>query len=189
MRQFWTARRAPLPTLEKPRDGEELDAPGDAWKRVRSSFGAQSERPLPVLPGQIQKILVATDFSIASKSALHQSVALANQCQSVLTILHVIDINTQSEMGTAEDVMSRLWTEGFTQMGQLAGQLSGQVDAQTILEQGLPCEIIVRKSLEFDLIILGQPHPKKSWNVFSKKTVQRVIENAFCPVMIVRPEA
>src|SRR5262249_44689669 len=131
-------------------------------------------------------ILVATNFSTASSWAIDRAVALANQCDAVLTILHVIDINTQSQSETAEQMATRLRADAFARMGELAGSLCGQVNAQTIIEDGLPADTIIEKSLDFDLLILGLGGPKSGWQVFSKHTVEHVLKESACPVMIVR---
>jgi nucleotide-binding universal stress UspA family protein len=138
-------------------------------------------------PGPVtRKILVATDFSPASARALDQAVALANQCRAELTILHVIDINTQAPAETAQEVMTRLWHHGSAQIGHLAGSLSGQVHAQTVIEEGLPSESILRRSQGFDLVIVGQAASRRRWQLFSKHTVERVLERSACPVLVVR---
>jgi nucleotide-binding universal stress UspA family protein len=129
---------------------------------------------------------VATDFSAASVGAIDRAVALANQCQAALTILHVIDVNTPSDCGPAEEAMKHLWTQRSLQMGQLAGSLSGQVDAQTMLEEGLPWQSIVANSRHHDLVIIGKGSPKSGWQVFSKHTLERVIEQSACPVLVVQ---
>src|SRR6516162_7990648 len=45
----------------------------------------------------IKRILVPTDFSAASGNAVERAVAIANQCNATMTILHVVDINAQVE--------------------------------------------------------------------------------------------
>jgi nucleotide-binding universal stress UspA family protein len=82
--------------------------------------------------------------------------------------------------------MKYLWSEGAARMGQLAWSLCGQVEAQTTLEEGLPWETIVEKSRGYDLLILGTARARSGWKLFSKQTARRVIENADCPVMVVR---
>jgi nucleotide-binding universal stress UspA family protein len=120
----------------------------------------------------INKILVPTDFSPRSERALKFAVCLAQQCRANLTILHVIDINTQSTDGKclpACDMMKRLWETGFEQMAKLAFSLTGQVDAQTAVEEGLPSEQIIEKSHQADLVILASPAPSPAGD-FSPST-------------------
>jgi nucleotide-binding universal stress UspA family protein len=138
----------------------------------------------------IRRILVPTNFSNASAKAIQRAVAMANQCDAALTILHVIDINPPDGPGSAEDLMKRLWTEGSTQMAQLACTLVGQVEAQTMLAEGLPSEVIIEQSSGFDLLVIAKNQDQKGWRPFSKHTARRVVENAACPVMVVhgKPE-
>ena len=151
--------------------------------RLQTRSGQGDGRPDRFL----RKILVPTDFSPCSARALEFAVSLATQCQAALTILHVIDINMQSAHGLPDaDSMKRLWEAGFQELGKLAFALNGRVDAQTAVEEGLPCELIIEKSRGADLLVLGKPGPKPGWKLFSKHTAQRVIEHAACPVILVQ---
>jgi nucleotide-binding universal stress UspA family protein len=133
----------------------------------------------------VKKILVPTDFSPYSAGAVDRGVALANQCNAALTILHVIDINSRADSGTAEELMRNLWGEGRRQIGQLIRSLPSQIEAQPMLAEGLPWEVIVEKSQDFDLLVLSQDRSQKGWNLFSQHTARRVIEHSACPVIVV----
>jgi len=133
----------------------------------------------------IRNILVPTDYSAGSTKALQRAVVIANQCDAAITILHVIDVNAQAGVGTAQDLMEDLWNNASRQMADLAFSLAGQVNAQTMLEEGIPWEVITEKSGEFDLMVLAKGHCARGWNLFSKHTASRVIENATCHVMVV----
>lgn len=135
----------------------------------------------------IERILVPTDFSSRSARALEFAVALARQCDATLTVLHVIDLNAQygRECFSATDLMKRTWENGADRMGELAFSLNGQVNAQTMLEEGLPWEQIVEKSRTFDLIVLGKDDFHSGWKLFSKRTAEQVLENTECPVLVV----
>jgi len=133
----------------------------------------------------VKKILVPVDYSPGSTKAIRRAVALANQCDAALTLLYVVDVNAQGETGSAEEMMRGLWSEGSAKMALLACSLSGQVNAQTLLEEGLPGEVIAQKSCEFDLVVMAKSHARRRWKLFSQHTAQRVIETAACPVMLV----
>jgi nucleotide-binding universal stress UspA family protein len=133
----------------------------------------------------IRRVLVATDFSPSSNRAIDRAIALTNQCNAGLAIFHVIDVNTHMECGRAADLMKQLWDAASAQMGQLAASLSGQVNAQILIEEGLPWEAISRKSRDFDLAILGKPRPPSLRRPFSRQTVRRVLEEAACPVLVI----
>lgn len=155
-----------------------------------SAFQGAKPRLSSHLPDHpIARILVPTDFSPCAAKAVEFAVALAGQCLASLTLLHVIDINTQyagAESLPAAEMMKRLWEKGASQMSNLASALSEQVETQTALEEGLPWEQIVERSRQADLVILGRDKPKPVWKLFSKHTAQRVIEHAECPVLVVR---
>jgi nucleotide-binding universal stress UspA family protein len=136
----------------------------------------------------IRRILVPTNFSNASTQAIQRAVALANQCDATLTILHVIDINAPDQAGEAEDLMKRLWSEGSRKMAQLACSLAGKVKAQTMLAEGLPAEVIIEKSSEFDALVIAKSAGKRGLKLFSKHTARRVMENAACPVMVLHQQ-
>lgn len=136
----------------------------------------------------IRKILVPTDFSPASNEAVERAVAIANQCNARLTILHVIDINAQADphrFESAEDLMERLWGESSARMAQLASSLCGRVEAETAMQEGLPWEEIAERSRDHDLVLLGQGRAKRLRSLFSKCTAQTVLDRAACPVMVV----
>ena len=151
--------------------------------------GTDFQAPPPAQPGPgkpVRKILLATDFSSASTQAIEFAVTLAQQRDAELTVLHVIDINAQSAEGEslpAAQLMSRLWQKGFEGMQRLALALGGRVQAHTVVEEGLPWEIITEKSRDFDVVIIGRTCGKKRWKLFAHQTAQRVLQNAACPVI------
>jgi len=154
-------------------------------------YSARLKNCLPVKASQprgIKRVLVCTDFSSGSTQAVECAVALANQCDAALAVLHVVDINAQpvpSEPEGAEPFMKKLWTEASGQMAELADSLKGELDAEIMLKLGLPWEEIVSQSQDTDLVILGKPRGKSGWRFFSKETCERVLANAACPVLVV----
>jgi len=167
-----------------------LDTPDEAvFPAVSSwSISAAVRRGLPQAEPdwRIRNILVPTDFSHDSTKALKPAIALAKKCDASLTILNVIDINAQGSPGTAQDMMRRLWAESSAQMTRLASCLSGDGNAQTIIAEGLPWEVIIERSRKFDLLVMAKTPRKKAWELFSQHTLRRVIEKASCPVIVVR---
>jgi nucleotide-binding universal stress UspA family protein len=140
----------------------------------------------------IRRILVPTDFSPCSARALERAVALAQQTDATLTILHVIDINppaARTHCGTAEELMRQLWVTGTSELARLKKSLEeNQIRSQTLVVEGLPCEAIVENSSDFDLLVISEPRLKSGWDFFWKHTTQRVIEQAECPVHVVHQE-
>jgi len=136
----------------------------------------------------IRRILVPTDFSAESDEAVSQALTLANQFNASLTLLHVIDVSTPSPMGEAGDFMNELWQQGSARIGRLACRISGGADAQMMLAEGLPWEVIVEKSCDFDLVVVARHRSRAFGSFFSQDTAQRVVEHSVCPVMVVQPQ-
>ena len=139
----------------------------------------------------MNKILVPTDFSHASSQALQRAVAIANQCNATLMLLHVIDINAHAPPGcfaNGRDYAGQLWSEGVVKLGRLVSSLGGQVEARTALQEGLPWEEIVERSRDFDLVLLGESRSRKHRNPFSRHTIEAVLAHSACPVMVVPDE-
>ena len=182
------ARTLQEPAAEKVTDLQVRPSPPPATHGRAARFQGQGRGQRDHQPDHVvRKILVPTDFSPCSARAIEFAVSLATQCQADLTILHVIDINMQSAHGLpAAESMKQCWETGFQEMGKLAFALNGRVDAQTTVEEGLPCEQIIEKSREVDLLVVGKPGPKPGWKLFSKRTAERVIEHAACPVIVVQ---
>jgi nucleotide-binding universal stress UspA family protein len=100
----------------------------------------------------------------------------------------VVDVNapTQPAEGSAaEDMMTALWAEATSHMGQLKRSLRGKPEADTMIREGIPSEEIVEMSRKVDLVILGHPRGRKGWSLFSRRTIDRVMQNAACAVMVV----
>ena len=135
-----------------------------------------------------QRILVPTDFTPPSKRALEHALELAGPSDASITLLHVIDLNAQhpaQEFGPAERLMADLWADGTSRMADWVGAYFPQVPAQTMLVEGLPWEQIVERSDGFDLLVMGRYRTRPGWRLFAKHTLERVVQNARCPVTVV----
>jgi nucleotide-binding universal stress UspA family protein len=166
-----------------PESAEKQDEQFIGYQRWRSPDGAGAKDRQETL---IKRILVPTDFSPAAAEAIECAVSMANQFSAELTVVHVIDINRLAVSGSADDMMRDFWGVGSAQMCQLAEALSVKVKAEMMLVEGLPWAVIVEQSRNFDLLVLGQSPAKRGWKLFSPQTAQRVIENAACPILLVR---
>jgi len=188
-----TVQKHPPAELVFRRFGEDRNAQSLAVEDASPHFSACARGGADAEPGRpIHRILVPTDFSASSVRAIKRAVVLARQSNATLTILHVIDINPPAAFthcGSADDLMRQLWVTGTAELAQLKKSLEQtQVQIQTLLVEGLPHEAIVENSSGFDLLVISEPHAKSGWNFFSKHTAQRVIEQAKCPVHVVRQD-
>ena len=140
---------------------------------------------------RIRNILAPTDFSPSSVAAVMQAAALARRYDALLTILHVIDINPPSartHVGPADELMRPQLSTGRAELDRLSESLAHQqTRTQPWIIEGIPAEVIIENSPRFDLLVINEERPGSAWSLFSEHTVQRVIEGAACPLLIVHP--
>jgi nucleotide-binding universal stress UspA family protein len=186
-------QKHPTSELAFPPMEEDRNAPSPAVRDWSPNLSASAYWGADGAEGRpIHRILVPTDFSPCSARAVECAIAMAPQSDASLTILHVIDINPPAasrHCGTADNLMRQLWVRGTSELARLKQSLQQtQVRIQTLLVEGLPFEAIAENSHDFDLLVINEPSSKSAWNFFSKHTARRVIEQAKCPVHVVRQE-
>lgn len=129
-------------------------------------------------------ILYATDFSRSAVMALSHASSWAQEYQSRMTMLHVVEglgIWTENERGRIE-VPFRQWMRE-----SVPDEMPLWCEVDQRVEFGSPGPIVVRAGteLEADLIVIGS----RGFDSFSGHqlgtTAMHVIENATCPVLLV----
>ncbi len=161
---------------------------------------------------QIKKIILATDFSDASKDATHHAQLLAHTYQAELKVLHVFDISAWNVPSShylttgvfdftagasdlkAEDLYrlteskEQIRQRGKDTLKKLAD--SFDLEVETIFTEGDPGHEIVRiaEELNADLIILGT-HGLGGWKRFTIGSVAEFVgKYAHCAVLTIRPK-
>jgi len=146
-------------------------------------------------PITIRKILVPTDFSPASRKSLSYALRLAEELNSEITLLHVLEPETpvtsarrpvaaaasfpEQELADAEDGL-----RGLTHSAKAAGI----TNTKSLLRTGVATHEIVEvaKELDVDLIVIAT-HGFTGWKHFAiGSTAERVARTAPCPVLVVR---
>jgi nucleotide-binding universal stress UspA family protein len=132
---------------------------------------------------------VPTDFSTASQTAVRKAVDLAHHYGGIILLLHVIDLNAHTPpVGPANDaeLRARLWKEAQEQMDRQASALKAEaIEVKPVMREGLPAEEILQVANACDLIVIGKPKHKSFLNLFSRRTVETVLKEAPCSVMVV----
>jgi nucleotide-binding universal stress UspA family protein len=138
--------------------------------------------------GKIASILYATNFGPASLAALPVAVSLAEENQSRLTLLHVIERHGVYSPEDAEEF-------GDTSEEKLRALVPEEARfwcaPHFIVEQGVPKDKILETALRTnaDLIALGARIPEGVQGAathLSIATVHHVVAHAECPVLTVR---
>ena len=145
---------------------------------------------------RIRNILMATDFSSASRPAFRRAVELAVASRATLWIGHVVPavpgtlsggmlprVYREMEAFLRGDAQKRL--RGLTKAAAQAG-----VRARPLLLDGVAHEAIRRaaRARRADLIVLGTHGRTGAARFFVGSIAARVVATAPCPVLTVRPK-
>lgn len=144
------------------------------------------------MEASIKKIILATDFSDASKEAGYQALSLAKTNKAELTALHVFDIGALNPpmyaylaVASIEN-LEKARQRGISNLNELAK--SFEIEVETILTEGDPGHEIIRVAEETnaDLIVLGT-HGHSGWKRFTLGSVaELVVRHAPCAVLTIR---
>jgi nucleotide-binding universal stress UspA family protein len=147
----------------------------------------------------VRRILMATDFSNCSKEALGYASHLAKRLKANLFLIHVFELPVYSDIGVAPSVrpevqrwLRELKAESARRLEALAKATGRQgVNVRPLIREGSPfLEILeAARELPADLIVLGTHGRTGLAHVVMGSVAERVVRNAPCPVLTVRPKA
>lgn len=143
----------------------------------------------------IHKILVALDFSACSANAIGYATVLARNFNARLVFLHVVEPAVYPGDGsfascTADEANQNLIAASHERLVRMK---------QQGLIKGLTVELLVRmgrayseipdtaRATDSDLIIMGTQRGTDTKHLMVGGTAERVVRQASCPVLIVRP--
>jgi nucleotide-binding universal stress UspA family protein len=140
----------------------------------------------------LKNILVATDFSAASISALACVMPIARESHSVVHILHVV---RPSEIGLAlteagEDISREIQVDAQRQLTPLE-DVVGTIPHKIWLREGNVCGAIgdLVGSEHIDLIAIGASGKSDLKKFVVGSVAEEIVRNATCPVLSVGPHA
>jgi len=142
-------------------------------------------------PG-FEKLLVATDGSLFSKTAVEEAIKIAGACSSTLYVLNVIEVNAEVDLwdASAADKIEkdmRKYLDGVKAKAARAG-----VKCEVILHLGdTPWRDIVAEATKrkISTIIMGSHGRSGLTRLMMGSVVTRVIGHAPCKVMVVPSKA
>jgi nucleotide-binding universal stress UspA family protein len=137
---------------------------------------------------QIQHILVPMDFSPDAEQALEQAVALAQQFQARITLLHAIHLPVTTEVAL---------TAYLSEM-EASAQRGMETYQKRVADAGLPVETLVLVGVPYrriidtaadesaDLIVMGTHGRTGVQHWMLGSVAERVVRLAPCPVLVTR---
>jgi len=124
-----------------------------------------------------QRILVATDFSDASRLAMEWALEFARVSGARIDLIHVLTLHG-GDPARVEEEMPRAVPE----------EAEGHVDSRRV-ERAISAEIGIvhaARDLHADLVVLGTHGRTGLSHVFLGSVAERVVQLAPCPVLTVR---
>ena len=140
-----------------------------------------------------QRVLVPVDFSVCTLETLRYAKALVEKSGMVVDVLHVVQPSLgRNEAGMPGPGLIRIMIEGARQeLKRLVGILwanEARAAVSIRVREGRADEVILHEagSTHASLIIMGMRN--RSWlsGLLRRHTVKHVIQNAPCPVMVLR---
>ena len=141
-----------------------------------------------------KKVLLPISGSDESINAAEFAVKLAAAHDSQIVALHVIDTSVVRQLarhsskspGEVEIEMEENGWRYLFYAEEMAKD--SKINTVVLLEHGLPQERILSKAkeLEADLIIFGPSSGRGTRGRFLDKSLQQILENAPCPVLVVK---
>jgi nucleotide-binding universal stress UspA family protein len=143
---------------------------------------------------RFKRILHPTDYTDASRPALHYAADLAHDSGADLVLLHVVETLGLDDLPYGEiaspDQPAAYRRKLFDELHRAAPG-DPKVHVEYVLSEEDPVTAILRTAADFgcDLIVLGT-HGVRSWTQWLVGSVaDEVVRRAACPVLVVKPPA
>lgn len=141
------------------------------------------------IPASIQNIIIATDFSASSESALLYGLGMARRTKAKVWIMHVVG-DTFFSKETQQRAVDDAWREGHRQLTEhfIGGRLDG-IENKLQVEQGSVTDVLIRQ-VELhhaDLLVIGTTGRSRIGKFFLGSTAESIFRQAPCPVLTVGP--
>jgi nucleotide-binding universal stress UspA family protein len=139
----------------------------------------------------VSKILVATDFSLPSESALEWGRRLADVFGAKLVLLHVVDIFGLAEVGCrivgGDPLLPILRKEAADGMQQWQTRVPGM---EGIVREGSPRPLIVESAVELQcqMVVMGTHGRSGLAHLLLGSVAEYVVRHSKVPVLTVRAQ-
>ncbi len=140
-------------------------------------------------PGQPKSILLATDLSPRCDRALDRALALSQQWQAKLVVLHVLETRPDVDRDPAIPSWRRPPDPASLALQQLLADVGTAIErAEIVIADGDAAEAVARVAAEkeCDLVVTGIARDELLGRFFLGSTVDRLLRGAQKPVLVVR---
>ncbi|MCK9322356.1 MAG: universal stress protein [Candidatus Methanomethylophilaceae archaeon] len=121
-----------------------------------------------------KNILIPVDGNELTNAAIDQGVALAKLANGKITALYVVESKKKltSALSATEYILEKCKDEG--------------VEVTELIENGIPAQVILKKSSDYDVIVMGTAGKKGMTKLIVGSVAESVIRSSMCPVIVVR---
>lgn len=138
----------------------------------------------------IERILVATDFSSASQNALDYAIGLKDKLGASLTLIYVFDHRFQTSLYSVyTDMLDNSILAYKEQLEKALKDLSQKIGADHYaFREGVPAEEVVQcvDEKSIDLVIVGTHGYSGVEKLVLGSTAKNILYRVQCPVLTVR---
>ncbi len=134
-------------------------------------------------------LLVAVDGSESAKKAFEKSIYLAQNCNSKVDIVHVVQCELGGDSANTFELIEELKENAKKMLEEYKNQAAkNNIPIQIMVIQGDPAQVIIElaKTKNYDLIIMGTRGRSAFQELLIGSVSQKVMHHASCPVMVVR---
>jgi len=162
---------------------------------MRITLAKKSHGDLPAMARpELQRVLVAVDFSDDSRMALDYAGALAGRLGASLSIVHVVEpdlsvTGAELPLASSKTSDSERLAEAKLDLSSLGERMLGACRVvETSVRSGIAFFEIAEaaKALSVDFIVIGAHGLAGLNRMLLGSTVEKVVRHAPCPVLVVR---
>jgi nucleotide-binding universal stress UspA family protein len=136
-----------------------------------------------------KRILAATDFSEASRDALHLAQSLARESSADLIVTHTCEVPTYTDFVAPFDLITPLADLARSKLDELLLSIRAECpDAKGVIKVGVPWEQILAVATEVgaDLIVMGTHGRRGFAHAIIGSVAERIVRLSAIPVLTVR---
>jgi nucleotide-binding universal stress UspA family protein len=142
-------------------------------------------------PVQFRKILLATDFTMASQSALLYALAMARRRHAQIIVAHVVNASGIFGSDSVQRAVNDAWRDAHSEMTNqfIAGRLEG-IENRIVVRHGEVWDELSKMIGEFgiELIVLGTHGRSGVWKMLLGSTAEKAFRLSPVPVLTIGPK-
>ncbi len=138
----------------------------------------------------LKRILVAVDFSEASRSALTQGAEWASRLGLPLAVMHVVEVPRYPAGTPYAGLGDPSWFQEVSPKieDRLKEWVAPYAGSSTLVRSGSPAEELMAEADADTLLVIGQVGHSKLEHLLFGSTAAKVVRHAPCDVLVVRAE-